>query len=176
MSATCPCCGGVLDKKELIISDGGMVTYNGKTVHLPSSEIAILSLLAGKWPHMVSKQSIYDELYGHRLDDIDPKGIDVRIYRMRKALAPIGVLIGTCWGEGWYLSFDDEGSLSVFRGKKRRGVLRRSGLAMSKEEEAELLALMGRGYSPTAIAMTMHIPYKDVFAAIDRLRPKEGVV
>ena len=51
-----------------------------------------------------SKDMLFNGLYGDRLDQPDPKIVDVFICKIRKKLAPFEIEIETLWGRGYRLS------------------------------------------------------------------------
>lgn len=72
--------------------------------HLSKTEGKILRLLMAR--NTVNRDTVFDSLYGDRSDADQPdfKTLDVCVCKLRKKLAPYGVVIATVWGEGYRLT------------------------------------------------------------------------
>lgn len=68
---------------------------------LPPSEALVFACLAAR--DMASRDMIHHALYSARMEDADPKVVDVFICKMRKKLERFGVSIETVWGDGYFL-------------------------------------------------------------------------
>jgi two-component system cell cycle response regulator CtrA len=81
------------------------VTADGRTVHLTGKEYAILELLSMRKGIVMTKQLIFDHLYGG-IDEPQLKIIDVFVCKLRKKLAQAAdgeSCIETVWGRGYVM-------------------------------------------------------------------------
>lgn len=81
------------------------------SVHVPL-EYRLTSREARVFAHLASRdfgtrQSIMMALYSDRLEEPEPKIVDVFVCKMRRKLQPFGVRIETIWGQGWRLARPD---------------------------------------------------------------------
>jgi two-component system cell cycle response regulator CtrA len=54
--------------------------------------------------HTVTRDRVFDLLFGLHDDPPEPKIMDVAMSHLRRKLRPLGVHITTVWGRGWYLA------------------------------------------------------------------------
>ncbi len=73
---------------------------------LTSAEATVFACLAAR--DVASKDMIYDALYSMRLEDVEPKVIDVFICKLRQKVKPFGVQIETVRGSGYFLRDRDQ--------------------------------------------------------------------
>jgi two-component system, cell cycle response regulator CtrA len=84
--------------------DGRDPDVGGERLHLSQREYAILSVLASNHRRVVSKERIYDEVYGLSGEDPLDKVIDVYICKLRKKITLAtggGRYIETVYGRGY---------------------------------------------------------------------------
>jgi hypothetical protein len=82
------------------VSDTGAAFAYDRLVHLTLQEMRILTGLVTHG--RMSKDRLYNELYGNRLGEgPEPKIIDVFVCKLRAKLRPHGVEIETRWGHGY---------------------------------------------------------------------------
>lgn len=80
------------------------VSVRGRRVDMSHTEIAILELLMSRRGDVISRETVYDALYGARENLPDPKTIDVFIHKVRQKIAAAGgdaAVILTVWGRGY---------------------------------------------------------------------------
>lgn len=71
--------------------------------HLTDFEQLFLGMIF-KRKGVVTKEAVYQVMYGLRDDPPEVKIMDVWVCKLRKKLKPWGVLIETVWGRGWTIS------------------------------------------------------------------------
>ena len=70
---------------------------------LPPAPSRILAFVAGR--QIATKEAIWTALYSAGVDDApEIKTIDVHVHRIRRAIAPFGLLVATVWGSGYRMS------------------------------------------------------------------------
>jgi len=89
--------------------DGRPPMADGRALNLSKRERALLECLAMRAGHVVSRNSIFSNLYGNGSAEVDPKIIDVYICKLRKKLreAADRDYITTVFGMGYMLSDPD---------------------------------------------------------------------
>jgi DNA-binding response OmpR family regulator len=101
---TCPLCGGIIaeDGRVLVDMDAGLVVSGHQVAQLTRTEFETFSALWRNRPRTLSKEVLLAASadIGHD-DDRELKLVDVMIHKLRKKLQPLGVEIGTAWGEGY---------------------------------------------------------------------------
>lgn len=109
-SGKCPCCGqGLPVIAQLSVNlDYNTVTRNGVCVGLEPQSAALLYALNRQWPGQLVPERLIQAMYGRREACCDDpmKVIKVRVSRMRRQLAPLGVSIIPVYGSGYRLQFD----------------------------------------------------------------------
>lgn len=104
----CPVCGQPCHSLPVtLLPERGMVVANGKFTVLTGKEMAILELLADRFPRVLSKDAILSLMYQFE-DEPEIKIIDVFICKLRKKIEPIGVRIDTAWGKGYGLAVSEK--------------------------------------------------------------------
>ncbi len=78
---------------------------NEQSIILTDRESQIVETLLRSYPHAVHKDRIFLNVWGGS-SDVQPKTLDVFICKLRKALAPIGMLIETVHGMGFRLKLE----------------------------------------------------------------------
>lgn len=101
----CPCCGASIapDRGILIDRDGGFIVGNDSVVRLSDLEQQIFMAIWDASPRLLTKEKLMSDVYWRRQDAEEPdiKIIDVMVCKIRKRLAPLGVVIDTVWGQGY---------------------------------------------------------------------------
>lgn len=103
----CPLCGGAQkhDEKLTIIDDG--IFYDGKRVRLSPRMAAVFMALIKRLNKPVSKETIYNDVYGlmPEADWPEIKILDVYMVRLRTGIRQFNIpyTIETVWGTGWRL-------------------------------------------------------------------------
>lgn len=101
----CPCCGAAItpDRGILVDSDGGFIVGNDMVVRLTDGEFKIFMAIWDSSPRMVTREKLMSDVYWRRNDAEEPdiKIIDIMVCKIRKRLAPLGVVIDTVWGQGY---------------------------------------------------------------------------
>lgn len=97
---------------SIVIDSGSMKIYRGdQCVRVPKSQFAIFRLLwRRRSAEPFSIQRIEHELYALRpnCDWPAPKDcVCTMICRLRAAIAPLGVSLGSVWGEGYFLELSE---------------------------------------------------------------------
>lgn len=80
-------------------------TLAGKTLKLSSHEFDLLVILTEKSGEVLSRESLYQKIYGREYDGLD-RALDVRISHLRKKLGDDPnnpSMIKTIWGQGYLL-------------------------------------------------------------------------
>jgi len=78
------------------------VLYDGRRIHLTSTEFKILKLLASKKGWVFSRDQILDYLWGHDKAVVD-RTVDVHIRNLREKMGPASELIKNIRGAGYKL-------------------------------------------------------------------------
>ena len=92
----------------LIDKNARRVTLHNADISLTSHEFDLLCMLAARAGHVVSRDTIYEQLIGREYDGLD-RSADVRISRLRKKLgdnAQNPFRIKTIWGKGFFFVAD----------------------------------------------------------------------
>jgi two-component system, cell cycle response regulator CtrA len=71
-------------------------------LRLTTGQAHILTLLLTR--ALVTRSGLMQWLWGWRWEEKDPKGLDVRMCGLRKAVRPHGVEVETVYGTGWRLT------------------------------------------------------------------------
>lgn len=104
----CGECGQALPEYGGIVADSDRlrVTHGGMFAKLRPHEFEIFRLLLNKRGRTASKEYLLEWLYQFRpdCDWPDIKIIDQFLVKLRKALKPLGLTIGTVWSGGVYLA------------------------------------------------------------------------
>lgn len=109
MTQHCPHCKQPLPKEHGIVLDKGTVSFNGQSVALPPGLFELMEYLVrniGKW---CTKERIQDWLFQLDPNGDGPEGennfVNVRIYRLRRAIRPLDLYIESRQGsgQGWKL-------------------------------------------------------------------------
>jgi len=94
---------------QLVIQPGARkVQLCGEDIHLSSHEFDLLLALAGQAGQILSRESLFNQIYNREYDGLD-RSIDVRISQLRKKLfdsAENPVRIKTIWGRGYLFITD----------------------------------------------------------------------
>lgn len=69
---------------------------------ISAQQAAILAALASR--RECTRTYLFNAVWGDKLDQPDPKILDVQLCKLRKAVAPHGVTIKTVWGKGYGMS------------------------------------------------------------------------
>lgn len=85
-----------------VLQTGRQLLLNGKRVRLGSKALAILELLARHTDEIVTKDEIFEEVWGETF--VEENSLQVHIAAIRKALAHDGELIETIRGVGYKLN------------------------------------------------------------------------
>jgi len=102
LTCTCPTCGQVVAEVDFRIDAGaGIVIGGGKVVDLPRREMQVLEFLWVRQGRTVTKQQIFDAVY--RDEDVDWNVIESHMSKMRKKVAPLGVVIKSERFKGYQL-------------------------------------------------------------------------
>jgi two-component system cell cycle response regulator CtrA len=102
----------VVKTGDLVVNlDSRMAEINGVRVHLTGKEYEMLELLSLRKATTVSKEMLFNQLYGG-MNEPEIKIIDVFICKLRKKLADASKgkdYIKTVWGQGYVLREPHEG-------------------------------------------------------------------
>lgn len=102
--ARCPCCGAALvdDGTVRIDFSAGLIVANARYAALTRAEFSLFAALWNAKPRMMSKVQLLEACHlDFAEDDRDLKIVDVYVCKIRKKLAPLGVIVGTVWGQGY---------------------------------------------------------------------------
>ena len=111
----------VNDREELVTAE--RFDRWRRRLRVPGGEALLLMALADHSPKPLSRLRLMEVRTmrpGVKFDeDADPKVIDVRLHKARRALAALGWTgqITNSWGVGWFLSEEDAASLRVLAGE-----------------------------------------------------------
>ena len=87
---------------------------------LSQSARKVLGALLARSPRTVKKDALMHALYFNIDDAPEQKIIDVFIHKIRKALRPLGVEIGTDWGIGYFIDAKSAAALhGLIEGENR---------------------------------------------------------
>ena len=106
ISQTCPCCGAPIEPDRVILDEATQsLAMSGSIIVFSKQEFVILETLIQSRPRVVSRDAIYDALYGLLPDCDGPelKIIDTHICKIRKKIAAVDLVIETRWGIGYAL-------------------------------------------------------------------------
>ena len=78
------------------------LSADGEVLDLPRRELAVFECLVERQGRLVSKAQLIDQVYGVGAD-VEENAVEPHISRLRKRLAPHGVLIKTARGLGYML-------------------------------------------------------------------------
>ena len=96
-------------KRKLGLVEPLLRTGSQLGVHIAASEAAMLSLLLTR--PRASKQDLLDSYKHHYGSTPDTKVVDVIICRLRKRIAPLGLVIDTIHGYGYCISRDIQAAM-----------------------------------------------------------------
>lgn len=98
MTKPCPCCGAAVAPLAVSIAADGMVTFEGRSVHLSPSELRLLQPLLAGFPGVVSHDALY-EAYTDGLDEPPlPEVVKCHACRINRGLRTIGLVVETHFG------------------------------------------------------------------------------
>lgn len=102
---TCPTCGQALPPDHFSFdSDAGIVVSSGKFAQLPRREAHILEYLLERRGRMISRSSIFQELY-RRDDEPETEAVvESHVSKLRKKLKPLGIYITSERFKGYCLT------------------------------------------------------------------------
>lgn len=104
MACACPTCGQTLpDDDTLRVDEAGIVVRGGRFATLTPQEVSVFAQLWDARGALVTKERLLSRLYLVEADEADIKIVDVHVCRLRRKLKPLGVEIGTVWGQGYRL-------------------------------------------------------------------------
>lgn len=78
------------------------ITADGEALALPRRELAVFECLASARGRIVSKQQLLDQVYGVGAD-VEDRVVEVYVSRLRKRIAPHGVVIKAARGIGYMM-------------------------------------------------------------------------
>lgn len=110
MNGVCPCCGqSVTEAETLLVSlDTNAASRLGNVVQLEPRMAELLFALRERFPKPLTMAGAIKALVGIGRE---PRNVEtlvkVQISRLRRALAPLGVMIETRYTAGWRLVFRD---------------------------------------------------------------------
>jgi DNA-binding winged helix-turn-helix (wHTH) protein len=89
-----------------VLDGNGVLRYAGRWLRLSPLETRIMRTLIGSYGDLVSRQSLTAAAW---LDpDAAPRNsLSLHILRLRRAIAPLGLVIRTLWGRGYLLDAED---------------------------------------------------------------------
>lgn len=104
------------ERAAILISGSGLkinlntrkAYLNGEDLHLTPKQFALLSILSEHMGEVVTKEDLYQEIWGNNFDIGSDAALKYHIKELRKKLNLHGAdgLIETVWGVGYILSFD----------------------------------------------------------------------
>jgi DNA-binding response OmpR family regulator len=101
---TCPLCGGIIhdDGRVLVDMDAGLVVVGHNVAQLTRLEFAVFAALWRAKPRVLGKETLLAvSADAGRDDEREIKLVDVVVHKIRKKIAPLDIVIGTAWGEGY---------------------------------------------------------------------------
>lgn len=171
-ATTCPCCGQPVRRPGEVLVWGDMqaIERRGRVVKLTPREFAVFSGIWQAWPRSVERDALYDALYANRRRSRPgSKIIEVTICKVRKKLAPLGLLVTAQWGVGYVLTIGESAAMPALM----REAVTAAGRKLFRWKDVhdrQVRALWARGErSPTAIGAAMQAPYAAVERSIKRL-------
>lgn len=160
----CPCCGQQIQSLDIIVNvDGSTVLCGGSAVYLTRQEMVVFNSLFKAYPRVVTREKIFNDIYPLHQTGCQ-KIIDVLICKLRRKLAPLGIVIATNWGCGYSIERTSEllnSALTEARVVKN--------FQWSGEHDRALKNLLERKFTPQQIAAQMRMPYLTINRAMTRL-------
>jgi two-component system, OmpR family, response regulator TctD len=92
-----PALGGLRWDKQ-----SGAAYWQGEVLELPPRELALLQALMARPGHAVPKERLFELVFPGE-DEVQYEAIEVVVYRLRKKLAPTGLMLVTLRGLGYLL-------------------------------------------------------------------------
>lgn len=83
--------------------DDNAITYRDRRVKLKRMQTEVVSVLAERMPHTVTREHIAVAVWGVDSPENCHRCLDQHVMRLRRALRPIGLNIFTTWGRGYRL-------------------------------------------------------------------------
>lgn len=168
---TCPCCHQPVEGASVLADENTLTVTNGRfTAKFTPNGFKVAQLLIRRFPAMVTKEGIYDNVFlADNGDGPEIKIVDVYICKIRPLLAELGLVIETIWGKGYKLVEAD--ALDANAIKEASGRIGRLGAShrWTPAHDVQLLDLMKRQIKPTVCASIMRLPYMAVERNMKRL-------
>lgn len=80
----------------------GILHYRSQSAAISPTETELLAPLAQRFGELVLRQELRKSLSG-RANDASRNALDLHIMRIRRRIAPLGLVISTVWGRGYTL-------------------------------------------------------------------------
>lgn len=97
-----------VEPKRPRLDNDGVLTWSDRWVALSPLEVRLASILLEKFATMVSHESLVQVTQGS--EDIRRNSLDVQLHRLRRRLAPLGLVIRTVRKRGYVLEPGGEAS------------------------------------------------------------------
>lgn len=111
MDCACPTCGQTLPADDTLrIDPAGIVVRGRRFATLSPQEATVLAELVKARGGLRTKERLLSSLHLFGAEDRETKIIDVHVCRLRRKLKPLGLSIGTVWGQGYRLITGREAS------------------------------------------------------------------
>lgn len=101
----------LIERITQLENEAGMGFSTHPRYNLTGYENAILGVLLNAKAAVITKEYVFDALYGMDDDMPGQKILDVWICKLRKKLAPYDIAIQTAWGRGWYIEPEDRAKI-----------------------------------------------------------------
>lgn len=92
----------------------GIIHYRARSAAVSPAETNLLELLVRHFGELVARETLRDQLSGQP-GRCTRNALDLHIMRIRRRIAPLGLVIHTAWGRGYTLSEDDEAATESIR-------------------------------------------------------------
>ena len=108
MSCACPACGQLLPATFFSFdAESGILVSRGRFVQLPRREATIMEYLLDRRGRMVSKSSLFEELYRRDDEPETENVIESHVSKLKKKVTPLGVKIRSERFKGYMLTLNE---------------------------------------------------------------------
>ena len=84
----------------------GVIHYRSRSAAVSPAETELLNLLVVLFGELVPRETLRDRL-SEQPGRCSRNALDLHIMRIRRRIAPLGLVIHTAWGRGYTLAVDD---------------------------------------------------------------------
>ncbi len=101
-AGACPCCGqNFYFDKPTVSLELNSVSFRGRTIYLTRTLTEMAFAFAEAMPRTLTRDALFDRVWGCTDTDYTSKTIDVCLMRLREHLSGLGLSIETIRNTGW---------------------------------------------------------------------------